>query len=206
MNDPRDQFDDALDAQLRGAFAAPPATRFAELARAAAQQPSLRTRVLRWPWLVAAAALLLTIGLFVFRPARGPEGHDGRELGALWAAAFAHAQASGFGRGSCCDPKIDFGRECEQRFSVRLGVDEASAIRLHGCYCGLSTGGCVAVLAETADGPVGVFAVPRRRDPRPVLPADSRLHLSRRELGPLVLYAVSPRAGDTALAPFRVQP
>lgn len=206
MSDHRDRFDDALDARLRHVFRPPVEAQFADLARAATQAPSWRQHRRWWPWVVAAAAALLTIGMLVLRPSRGPEGHDGRELGALWAAAFAHAKASGFGSGSCCDPQLDFGRECERRFSVRLGLDDASALKLHGCYCGLSTGGCVAVLAETSDGPVGVFAVPRSRDPRPVLPAGSRLHLARRELGPLVLYAVSSRANDRALAQFRVEP
>lgn len=206
MNAPRDRHDDVLDAQMRAAFASPAAHELSELARAATRVAPVRPLYPKWPWLLAAAALLLAIGFLVARPARGPEGHDAHELGALWAAAYEHADASGFGGSSCCDPKLDFGSECEKHFAVRLGLDGSSGVTLHGCYCGLPTGGCVAVLAETPDGPMGVFAVPRGRDPRPVLPAGSSLQLSRRELGPIVLYAVSPRAPAAPLAAFRVEP
>jgi hypothetical protein len=77
---------------------------------------------------------------------------------------------------------------------------------VHGCYCGLPTGGCVAALANTGEGAVGVFVVPRAQDPQPCLPANCALHLARRELGPLVLYAVSrsPQAGP--LAQFALAP
>lgn len=202
MNDPLDdRLDDALDAQLRAAFAPPPAARFAATARAAS---GVARRPL-WPWFAAAAAaLLVTIGFLVMRPARGPEGHDGAQLGAMWAAAFEHAEANGFGSGSCCDPGQDVGMACEQRFSVRLGVGDG--VTLQGCYCGLPTGGCVAALAHTAHGPMGVFLLPRGQDPLPCLPAGSSLQLSRRELGPLVLYAVSRGAATQSLQEFRIAP
>lgn len=196
MNDP---LDDALDAQLRAAFAPPAAASLAATARAAIGA----TRRPLWPWFVAAAAaLLVTIGFLVLRPARGPEGHDGAQLGAMWAAAFEHAEANGFGSGSCCDNGQDVGMACERRFAVKLGVGDG--VTLHGCYCGLPTGGCVAALAHTPDGPIGVFLLPRGQDPLPSLPAGSALRLSRRELGPLVLYAVSRGAATQSLQEFRL--
>ena len=198
MNDPHDE---ALDARLRAAFAPPAPPQLAALARAAIGGSVARPV---WPWLLAAAALLLTIGLYVARPARGPEGHDGAQLGAMWAAAYEHALTNGFGGGSCCDPGSDFGLVCVEKFAVKLDV--AGDVTLHGCYCGLPTGGGVAVLADTANGPVGVFVVPRGQDPRPCLPSGSTLQLARRELGPVVLYAVSRGASAPSLAPFRLAP
>ena len=198
-----DPLDEALDARLRTAFAPPSSAQFAAQARAVVRAPAPRVM---WPWLLAAAALMLTIGLFVLRPARGPEGHDGAELGAMWVAAYEHAETSGFGSASCCDPAQDFGVACEQRFAVRIGLGGDSDVTLRGCYCGLPTGGCVAVLADTKQGPVGVFVVARGQDPKPCLPAGSTLHLARRELGPLVIYAVSRSQQLPSLEQFALSP
>jgi hypothetical protein len=199
MNDP---LDDDLDARLRAAFPPPSPQQLAATARGVVAGPAAPPR---WPWLLAAAVSLLTIGLWAMRPARGPEGHDGAQLGAMWAAAYEDAETSGF-RGTCCDADSDFGIVCEKRFAVKLAFGGASDVTLHGCYCGLPTGGCVAVLAMTGDGPTGVFIVPRAQDPRPCLPAGSPLHLARRELGPLVLYAVSRTPSASSLEPFRIAP
>jgi hypothetical protein len=128
----------------------------------------------------------------------------------LWAAAYQHALASAGnadGKAFCCDPQLDFCGTCEQRFAVRLGFgDDAAtaggAIQLRGCYCGLPTGGCIAALADTPDGPVGVFVTTSDRDPAPRLPPGSELQLARRELGTLVLYAISRRSQPSAAAPL----
>lgn len=201
LDDVRDEArDEALDAQLRAAFAPPPARDLAAVARGVAAPRPRAT----WPWFAAAAAALLVALAMWWRPARGPEGHDGAELGAMFAAAFAHAEANGFAAGSCCDPGQDVAAVCEQRFAVRLAV--ADGVTLHGCYCGLPTGGCVAVLGHTAAGPLGVFVLPRRQDPRPTLPSGSGLQLARRELGPLVLYAVARGPATHSLEQFRLAP
>lgn len=200
MNDP---LDETLDARLRGAFAPPPDHELTAIARRATGTAVRRPF---WPWLLAAAALLLTIGFVVTRPVRGPEGHDGAELGAIWAAAFAHAEANGFGAGSCCDGGQDLGVACQQRFAVRLGFGGNGGLAVHGCYCGLPTGGCVAALAHVGGEPLGVFVMPRDRDPGPQLPSGSNLHLARRELGPLVLYAVSRSPQPESLQPFALLP
>lgn len=206
-DDPRDA---RLDAILRRAYVPPPDELLAQAAAAAiAPQP----RRLPWQWLLAAAALLLTFVIWHATKAPvGPEGHDGKQLGALWAAAYEHALANPRapdGKPFCCDPSQDFCRTCEQRFSVRLGFGAANAgITLRGCYCGLSTGGCVAALVETSTGPVGVFVLPRSKDPKPVLPAQSSLRLARRELGRIVLYGVGGHAADptTPLSTFELTP
>ncbi|MFY9345370.1 MAG: hypothetical protein WAT39_22960, partial [Planctomycetota bacterium] len=157
-----------------------------------------------WPWLLAAAALLLTVALAFHRPRRGPEGHDGEQLGAMWAAAFEHADTNGFGTGACCDGGLDLAGQCEQRFAVKLFGGRGMTV--HGCYCGLSTGGCVAALAQSGDERIAVFVLPRDQDPGPCLPAGCPLHLARRELGPLVLYAVSRAPEPMALAQFALGP
>ncbi len=206
-DDPRDA---RLDAMLRSAYAPPPEELLAHAALAATAAKPVRR--LPWQWLLAAAALLLTFVVWhAVKAPVGPEGHDGKQLGALWAAAYEHALANPRapdGKQFCCDPNQDFCRTCEQRFSVRLGLGQASAgITLRGCYCGLSTGGCVAALVETATGPVGVFVLPRSMDPEPELPAAAPFRLARRELGGLVLYAVGGKSVDASapLAKFEVE-
>ena len=188
--------DDRLDAELRAAFAPPPAAEFAAMAtRVAGPAPR------RWPWLLAAAAALLVVALWSLRespPSASPRGH---EVGAMWLAAFEHALADGFAGGSCCEPDLDLGRECEARFAARLDL-LPSAVRLLGCYCGLPTGGCMAVLARTNDTPVCVYVLPRSEDPRPQLPAGCRFDLARREVGDLVLYAISESVSAATLAEF----
>jgi hypothetical protein len=75
-------------------------------------------------------------------------------------------------------------------------------VKLVGCYCGLPTGGCMALLVRTNGDPVCVYVMPCAQDPRPRLPAASTLHLARRELGSLVLYALSTSPADDTLAGF----
>lgn len=209
-NDPNDARDDdardaRLDAMLRRVYAPPADEALVVIARSATT--AVPGRRLPWQWLLAAAALLLTLAIWqVTRPPVGPEGHDGKQLGALWAAAYEHALANPRppdGKPFCCDPSQDFCRTCEQRFSVRLGFGAANAgITLRGCYCGLSTGGCVAALVDTAAGPVGLFVLPRAEDPGPELPVPSKLRLARREIGEVVLYAVGGESVDPN-APLR---
>ena len=195
MNTP----DDPLDARLRAAFAPPPASVFAAQARAVAAPHHARPK---WPWLLAAAALLVTIVLALTRPVRGPEGHDANELGAMWAAAYEDAREHGFTGGSCCMPGLDLAKACEEKFAVKLGLGAGDSVKLVGCYCGLPTGGCMALLVRTNGDPVCVYVMPCAQDPRPRLPAASTLHLARRELGSLVLYALSTSPADDTLAGF----
>jgi hypothetical protein len=203
--------DDRIDGLLRRAYAPPPAADVASAAAAAMTAPVRRAATVRW--LAAAAALLLAVGGWLLaRGPVGPEGHDGAQLGAMWAAAYEHALANRDapdGKSFCCDPTVDFCGTCEKRFDVRLGFGAVGKnITLRGCYCGLSTGGCIAALVDTTAGPVGVFVVPRGKDPRPQLPPQSPWRLVRRDLGALTLYAVGGAAADPAvpLAQFRIEP
>lgn len=195
MNDPRDE---RLDAELRTAFAPPPAAAFTTLAAGVAQ-PARR----RWPWLLAAAALLVAAALWALRAPRVAPAEHGREIGAMWVAAYEHALRDGFADGSCCEPDLDLRQACEQRFAAQLDL-APSSVRLLGCYCGLPTGGSMAILARTNDTPVCVYVLPRAHDPRPVLPATSHFELARREVGELVLYAISPSVSAATLAEFVV--
>jgi hypothetical protein len=191
-----DAADDRLDTTLRDAFQPPPAAEFvAVAARMAAPCPA------RWPWLLAAAVLAVTVALWFTRGNRAPESAEGRALGAMWVAAYEHALAEGFAGGSCCDPGIDLRQACEQRFAAQLDL-VPSSVHLIGCYCGLPTGGCMALLARTGDSPVCVYVLPRSRDPRPQLPSGSRFELARREVGELVLYAISESVSAATLAQF----
>lgn len=197
-------FDRRLDAALRQAFAPPSDAALAELA---AQATAVR-RPPRWPWLVAAAALLVVAITFLAWPRpRGPEGHDGAQLGALWAAAYTDAVGQGFHQGSgtgCCNVGLDLPTTCRQQFSCALDVAKGSDLNLLGTYQGQPTGGGMTLLATVGTAPVCVCIVPKAKDPRVKLPRDSGLHLQRRELGEVVLYAVSKQPVEDALAGFVV--
>lgn len=200
----RDARDDALDAELdarlRSAFAPPPPQVLQTHAERAVA-PST-TRPGPWPWYLVAAGVLV-IATFALLPSRrGPEGHDGLALGAMWAAAFQDAVAHGFDEGSCCQPNFDLPATCRAAFAVPLELPVDSGVSLVGCYCGkLPTGGCMVLLTAAAGERVCVYVVPRRQDPGVVLPQGSSLHLSRRELGELVLYSLS-QSPATALDRF----
>lgn len=202
MND--DDLEAGLDTRLRHAFDPPPAAAFAEQAARVVDRPAARPL---WPWVMAAAALLLVGFLLFDRPARrGPEGHDGRELGAMWAAAFADAVERGFsgGGGGCCEAGFDLSSACQERFAERLEVASAGGVAVVGGYCGLSTGGCMTVLAKHGAEPLCVCIVRREHDPHVELPAGSALHLARREVDDLVLYALSKSPPAAALEQFVV--
>lgn len=202
-----DDENDRLDAMLRDAFAPPPRETFERAARAAipaAPAPRLQPRIATWPLLLAAAALFATLLLALWPARRGPEGHDGDQLGALWAAAYEHALATGFAGGSCCEGALDLASVCRQRFATPLQLAQGSDVALHGTYCGLPTGGCMTLLASAGGDPVCVYVVPRSQDPRVELPPDSPLCLERRELDDLVLYALSRSPAAAALRQFTV--
>ncbi len=189
-----------LDARLRAAFAPPSAATFAAAATRAAHGRAPR----RWPWWAAtAAAAALVLALFLASaPRRGPEGHDGRTLGAMWAAAYHDAVARGFSQRSCCQGDFDLAADCERVFARPLELAAATDLAVLGEYCGLSTGGCMAMLARRGDEPVQVCIVRTAQDPRVELPPDCGLRLARRELDGLVIYALAPDSPQRALEQF----
>lgn len=191
-----------LDQQLRGAFVPPSEDVMAAVARNAVHMPR---PIARWPWFLAAAALLVVALLWTARPQRrGPEGHDGQQLGAMWAAAYDDAVAQGFGGVGCCQVGLDLPKACHERFSCGLEVARDSHVSVLGTYSGLPTGGSMTLLANAAGAPVCVCVVPAKNDPRVELPVASALHLARRELGDLVLYSLSRSPMTAALDAFVV--
>lgn len=198
----RGSIEQRLDDQLRRAFAPPPVGEFADMARDVGAEPASPRQW--WP-LLAAAAALFTVVLVMLATGdrRGPEGHDGRTLGAMWAAAYDDAASRGF-TGGCCESGFDLPAACGDRFECGVDVKRNGTLSVLGSYFGLETGGCLAVLARDGDTPLCVLIVPRNRDPRVELPADSTLRLTRRVLGNVVLYALSSEVVDGALAQFVV--
>lgn len=196
--------DDRLDQRLRAAFSAPPAEQFADLAAHAIRgtAPSQRTRPL-WPWLLAAAALLALTFLWLDGPRRGPQGQDAAQLGRLWAAAYADAHASGFSS-SCCDAQFDLPTRCRERLGAALELVDAAGVDVIGCYCTGPDGGTMILLTQQGDQHGCICVLPRRNDPGVELPAGSDLQVARRELGPLVLYAIGPRADAAQLRAFEL--
>lgn len=194
------ELDRRLDDTLRAVFAPPAAGAFVAYAERAAGRTR---RVPFWPWLIAAAALLVVGVLLATWPrVRGPEGHDGRELGAMWAAAYQDAVAQGFGGVGCCKMGLNLHAECKQRFSCGLSLVRNTEMELLGTYSGRPTGGAMTLLASMAGAPVCVNVVPQHHAPDVTLPSDSGLHLARREVGDLVLFAVSKAPGADALQSF----
>lgn len=207
----RDALDRQLDDRLRAAFAPPPAAELAARARRALEGTGRRPRLHLPLLLAAAAAAMLAVavaGPRLLRPVgdgRVPEGSvpDGHEVGALWAAAWQDATARGFDP-SCCRTGVDLPACCRAAFSVPLALLPDAAVKLCGSYCGLPTGGGLMFLLHCERGPVCVCVLPRDRDPSVRLPHGSGLQLARREVGPLVLYALAPERRDELLEEFVV--
>lgn len=192
-----------LDAQLRTAFAPPPESHFAALARQATGQPR---RTMPWSMLLAAAALIIVVLTLAMEPrVAGPEGHSGQELGKLWAAAYQDAEQQGFGGPGCCMMGFDLAGTCNQRFACPLQVAMGKQTHIFGSYTGLSTGGAVTVLGRHRGMPVCVCILPRDQSPEITLPKDSGLQLARREVGNLVLYSLAKDASEAALEAFELR-
>lgn len=208
MNDPGDDMpgddmpvDDKIDKQLREAFAPPPAEHYGDVASGVSAAPRPM-----WMWLAAAAAAVLIV-LFALddgRGPRGPEGHDGWQTGAMWVAAYDHAIDTGFGTAGCCESQTDFGEKCREVCGQTLSFVGDEDAQVLGCYFGLPTGGCVGLLLQVQGDPVSVFVVRRDADPHPVISNREELRLRRRELGPLVLYALAYAERDEVLDSFEL--
>ncbi|MGE0145061.1 MAG: hypothetical protein AB7I19_16140 [Planctomycetota bacterium] len=200
MTDPLpDPLDERIDAGLRAAFAAPAVTTFVNIANAATRSSTSRRRFVAT---AAAAAVFLFVIYLATRPTIvGPEGHDGRQLGALWVAAYAHATTTEE-IGACCDPGSDLASLCQERFSQQVRFRDGDVAKLCGCYRGLSTGGSVAVLLRRDRQVIGVFVLLATQDPGAKLPLDSDLSMTRRRLGPFALYAIAEAPVDDVLAAF----
>jgi hypothetical protein len=59
-------------------------------------------------------------------------------------------------------------------------------------YCGGLSRYTTTMLARVDGSPVMMFVDRADADTHPVLPVNSKLHLFRKELGPLVLYELTP--------------
>jgi hypothetical protein len=103
------------------------------------------------------------------RGPRGPEGHDGRQIGAMWVAAYDHAIDTGFGTAGCCESQTDFSEKCREVCGQTLSFVGAEDAQVLGCYSGLPTGGCVGLLLRVQGDPVSVFVVRRDADPHPMI-------------------------------------
>lgn len=200
MND--NDNDRRIDDELQRAFTPPPVREFSTMAEQVATPPATSQHL--WPWLAAAAALLALLLIFTPEPeVRGPNGHDGLALGVMWVAAYEDAAARGF-TGGCCETGFNLPQACQNMFACRVDVVSSGSVSVLGGYCGLETGGCMALLARDGGNPVCVYVVPRDCDPGVALPDDSELYLARRELGDLVLYALSPEPAAASLTQFVV--
>tara|TARA_R110002094_G_scaffold87907_2_gene91371 strand:+ start:110 stop:721 length:612 start_codon:yes stop_codon:yes gene_type:complete len=196
-----DELDSRLDEQLRAAFAPPPRERIREIAASVVSPVVVRPS---WPvWLLATAALCMLTWVFARSADHAPRAGDA-PLGSMWVAAYEDAVERGLA--NCCPGGcgggFDFAQACRQRFEARLEIAADAAVELVGAYEGLPTGGCMTLLAAADGEPVCVFVLPRAEDRRVELPADKSLHLSRRELGDLILYALSGSPGQNALGSF----
>ncbi len=197
-----DDLDRRLDEQLRAAFTPLPPERLREFA-ANAVSPS-PTRPL-WPiWLLATAALCMLTFVLAQAGDSAPRS-ESVSLGSMWVAAYEDAMDRGFSNccdGSCGMRELGLAQTCEQRLDVRLEVAAGAEVELVGAYHGLPTGGCMTLLAETGTTPVCVFVIPRAEDRGIELPVGKSLHLARREVGKLVLYALSESPASAALGDF----
>ncbi len=208
--------DDRLDRELRAAFAPPADREFEAMARDVAATPPAPA-VPHLPWVtLSTIAALLCVGLLLWAnivPVASPGAAasavtaqvtaqlNGSELGLLWVAAYRDAADRGF-EGGCCEPSFDLPAACHDEFATRVGLADGANVRICGSYCGLETGGCVAMIARAGELPMCVYIVRRADDPGVELPLGSDLRLSRRELDDLVLYALAPAPVEATLAAF----
>ncbi|MCA8973073.1 MAG: hypothetical protein KDC98_00045 [Planctomycetes bacterium] len=196
-----DELDCRLDEQLRAAFAPPPRERLRALATGAVRP---RRGPAPWPvWmlLTAAACMLTWVSARSLESVSKPEEAP---LGSMWAAAYEDAVQRGLA--NCCPGGcgggFDLAQACRQRFDAQLRMAGDANVELLGAYEGLPTGECMALLAAAGGAPVCLFVLPRAEDRRVELPSGKPFHLSRREVGDLILYAVSESPGSTALDEF----
>lgn len=199
-----DPLDRSLDELLRGAFEPPTSQHFAAVAAGVAADV-VRPAPPVWPWrtLWLAAATLL-VALLWWQRAPGP--HDagaksGAALGAMWVAAYDDAARDGSEHPSCCDAGCDLAALCRSLCGQGLNHRDG-ALDLVGSYRGKPVADCAALVMRAAGETVCVFVVPRHADRGVELPRDRELALSRRELGELVLYSVSPPLAVDTLAGF----
>ncbi|MFO1076822.1 MAG: hypothetical protein U1E73_03750 [Planctomycetota bacterium] len=197
-----DELDRRLDDELRAAFAPPPDRDLAAVAQRVARPRGTVLR--RWPWVLLAAAGLLLAALFApafLQRSQTSAPASDESLGRAWVAAYESAEQQGFGD-SCCSPGFDMGAACQGKFACCLGVAAGGSLAVVGGYSGKVPSECMTLLARDGELPMCVFVMHKAKD-RPVrLPRGSDLHLARRELGDLVLYALADAPPDRALAQF----
>ncbi len=189
----------AVDRALRAAMAPPPREALRAIAdraiRAAAARPRRARRRLV---ALAAAASFAGLILGAWLLAAAGRGLGGGGYSALpWRSVetvYREETAAGFRPRWRCRTDEEFARTFEGRFGQGLLLaklpDGVEALGL--AYGHTLTSATVYLLARAHGRPVLVFVDRVERDVRPQLEAGCGLHLSRRVVGRLVLYELSP--------------
>jgi hypothetical protein len=145
---------------------------------------------------VAAAAVLV---LYLSSSTEPPPPDPGRQLGAQLVAFYDHGPELGRADGGNC-----FAEGIEPTFVPDDSVEvrgECGSMLTPACE-GIAAARMLQLRLRPAGPEVLVCVEPLAKDPHPVLPADSELHLHRRVLGEFVLYEITPLPEPRALEFF----
>lgn len=186
-----------------------------------------------WVEKLAAAAILgaaITLGVWSFVQLGGTDAAWWRKLtgappaqpyaytaavvvrGSTIEEAYRNTVAAGFTPGWVCSQQQQFIHTFADRLGQPMTMDETPDVRMVGLSYGSTATGTVVVLTRAYNVPVLVFAERtdrlRAAGAEPAcwdytLPADSGLHLHRREVGALTLFEVSPLDRATAVERMR---
>jgi hypothetical protein len=186
-----------IDESLRRSFlpSKPPAGLLSILREAAGVQPAIEPRR-RWmaiAGITTAATIVWAVVGWQFFGGRGktPIYDPNTPLETIYATSVA----DGFKPKWVCDDPHEFASTFKQRQDQALLLAAMPAgIKMEGLhYLGGLSRYTTAMLARVDGKPVLVFVDRAREDSHPAEPsAKSRLHLFRKELGPLVLYELTP--------------
>jgi hypothetical protein len=186
-----------IDESLKRLFvpSAAPADLLAKLqAPTPLAQPTVDSRR-NWKKLaLAAIAVSVVWGFLIWRLLPPSRPVAGPYKNSPLATIYEQSVGSGFQPYWVCKDPHQFASTFFSRQGQGLLLaDMPAGTKMEGLdYTGGITQNTTTMLARTDGQPILIFVDRASADNQPVLPAESKLHLFRKELGPLVIYELSP--------------
>ncbi len=158
-------------------------------ARRARSRKIVRVVLALGVFLAVAAALAWWLAPAPEEPAPGYKRGPPRPLQVI----YAERVQTGFKPDWVCKDDKEFADTFKKELGVPLAVVTVPQVAMVGlAYTSSLSSQTVAFLARVGEREVIVFVDTLKHDSHPKLPADSKLHLFRSELGGLVLYELTP--------------